>query len=119
MLTLEPHLQSSNLHSPLFSILMLFSLLQTPRRTLDSAGSTAASSYSAPLLPIVKACARSQVWKIRDAAGDALTGLVAPDEVGETASRLLESIEMDKASISVNEVRSRPPRRSPRASRAS
>ncbi|GAA5902144.1 hypothetical protein JCM8208_002487 [Rhodotorula glutinis] len=98
---------SSNLHSPLFSILMLFSLLQTPRRIVDSTGSPSASSYSTPFLPIVKACARSSVWKIRDGAGDALTGLVAPDEVGATAAELLESIEMERASMSVNELHGR------------
>ncbi|GAA5841760.1 hypothetical protein JCM9279_003095 [Rhodotorula babjevae] len=98
---------SSNLHSPLFSILMLFSLLQTPRRVIDSNGSPTSSTYSAPFLPIVKACARSRVWKIRDAAGDALTGLVAADEVGATAFELLESIEVDRAQILVDELHGR------------
>ncbi|KPV74232.1 uncharacterized protein RHOBADRAFT_54083 [Rhodotorula graminis WP1] len=98
---------SSNLHSPLFSILMLFSLLQTPRRIVDLAGLPTASRYSAPFLPIVKACAKSRVWKIRDAAGDALTGLVAPDEVGATAAELLEGIEVDRASMPVDELHGR------------
>ncbi|BGP49684.1 hypothetical protein JCM10450v2_005589 [Rhodotorula kratochvilovae] len=95
---------SSNLHSPLFSILMLFSLLQTPRR-LDAPRSS--PSYADAFLTIVKACAKSRVWKIRDAAGDALTGLVAPDEVGETARELLGGIEADLVSLSVNELHGR------------
>ncbi|GAA6057628.1 hypothetical protein JCM3770_005003 [Rhodotorula araucariae] len=94
---------SSNLHSPLFSILMLFSLLQTPRRVDMPSARSKASAF----VPIIKACARSRVWKIRDAAGDALTGLVAPGDVGETARELLAGVESDMESLSANELHGR------------
>lgn len=87
---------------------MLFSLLQTPRRIVGPSGSPVAPSFSAPFLPIVKACAKSRVWKIRDAAGDALTGLVAPDEVGATTMELLSSVEAGKGRLAVDEVRPPP-----------
>ncbi|GJN90356.1 hypothetical protein Rhopal_003367-T1 [Rhodotorula paludigena] len=97
---------SSNLHSPLFSILMLFSLLQTPKRAVGAADSPVEREYSKPFIPLIKACAKSRVWKIRDAAGDALTGLVSPEDVGVTAEELLTDIEADLNGLEVNEAES-------------
>ncbi|KAK4700043.1 thyroid adenoma-associated protein, partial [Phenoliferia sp. Uapishka_3] len=81
-------LPTANLHSSLFSVLMLLSLLQTPNRVDASAPSTADA-----FLPFVKACSKSRVWKIRDAAGDALTGLVSPSEVASVTIELLTGVQ--------------------------
>lgn len=84
---------------------MLLSLVQTSNR-IDGA----MDSVADPFLPFVLACAKSRVWKvrrfeaiawrlvdsemqIRDAAGDALTGLVSPAEVATTALSLLAGVE--------------------------
>ncbi|GAA5998529.1 tRNA methylation protein TRM732 [Rhodotorula paludigena] len=98
---------SSNLHSPLFSILMLFSLLQTPKRAVGSADSPVERESSKPFIPLIKACAKSRVWKIRDAAGDALTGLISPEDVGVTAEELLTEIEADLDGLEVDELHGR------------
>ncbi|GAA5977823.1 hypothetical protein JCM11641_006083 [Rhodosporidiobolus odoratus] len=92
---------SSTLNSSLFSILMLLSLLQTSNR-VDST-----LSLSAPFVPLVKACGASRVWKIREVAGDALTGLVAPNEVASTCEETLLSIERELERLSANEVHGR------------
>lgn len=55
------HSQSSNLDSPLFAILMLFGLLQTRE---SAEGTEETVSLSAPFIPLVRACARSRVWKV-------------------------------------------------------
>lgn len=86
---------------------MLLSLLQSPDR-ID----TAAESPTDAFVSIVKACATSRVWKvrrdfglvqstmltraarqIRDAAGDALTGLIPPLEVAGVCVDLLKGVE--------------------------
>ncbi|GAA6013372.1 hypothetical protein JCM8202_003123 [Rhodotorula sphaerocarpa] len=97
-------LPSSNLDSPLFAILMLFGLLQTRE---SAEGTEETVSLSAPFIPLVRACARSRVWKIRGAAGDALTGLTAPSRVESTCCDLLDSIAVDADSISANELHGR------------
>ncbi|GAA5867264.1 hypothetical protein JCM8547_003140 [Rhodosporidiobolus lusitaniae] len=97
---------SSNLHSSLFAILMLLSLLQTPKRIVSSAASTGAS-LAAPFIPLVKACAASKVWKIREGAGDALTGLVAVDEVARVAAGILRSVKEEEGKLSHNELHGR------------
>ncbi|GAA5824054.1 hypothetical protein JCM11251_001502 [Rhodosporidiobolus azoricus] len=97
-------LPSSNLHSSLFSILMLLSLLQTPKRI----GSTSTEPpLSAPFIPLVQQCASSRVWKIREVAADALTGMIAPDEVGAKAEELLSTVERDFGGLSSNELHGR------------
>lgn len=53
-------MQTSNLHSSLFSVLMLLSLLQSPNRV----DQTVASDSDA-FVPFVKACTKSRVWKVR------------------------------------------------------
>ncbi|GAA5941468.1 hypothetical protein JCM10213_006094 [Rhodosporidiobolus nylandii] len=92
---------SSNLHSSLFSILMLLSLLQTPKR-VESAPSE--PSLVEPFIPLVKQCASSRVWKIREVAGDALTGLVAPNEVAAVCEELLLGVERELGGLSQNEL---------------
>lgn len=85
---------------------MLLSLLQTPDRV-----DPAAESLTDAFVPIVKACATSRVWKvrfcervgcanvdsgprqIRDAAGDALTGLISPMDVPSVCTSLLDGVE--------------------------
>ncbi|GAA5990105.1 hypothetical protein JCM10908_005823 [Rhodotorula pacifica] len=100
-------LPSSNLDSPLFAILMLFGLLQT-RESSEAASSVQTGvALSAPFIPLVKACARSRVWKIRGAAGDALTGLTPPSQVGRTCIDIINSIGGDAASLSANELHGR------------
>ena len=59
--------QSSNLDSPLFAILMLFGLLQTRESTGTASGPQTGAALSAPFIPLVKACARSRVWKVIEA----------------------------------------------------
>lgn len=57
--------QSSNLDSPLFAILMLFGLLQTRESSEATSGLQSGAYLSAPFVPLVKACARSRVWKVK------------------------------------------------------
>lgn len=102
---------------------MLISLLQTPN-PVDSAGGGPILSLTEPIIPLVTACASSKVWKvgriltrpsshgshldpfaqIRDAAGDALTGLVAPTQVPEYCEAILSAIERDLDRLTENEV---------------
>ncbi|KAL8286526.1 hypothetical protein RQP46_004543 [Phenoliferia psychrophenolica] len=70
---------------------MLLSLLQTPNR-VDLSTPSCADAF----LPFVKACTKSRVWKIRDAAGDALTGIVPPAEVAAVTIELLSGLETCK-----------------------
>ncbi|GAA5880079.1 hypothetical protein JCM3774_003302 [Rhodotorula dairenensis] len=100
-------LPSSNLDSPLFAILMLFGLLQTRESTDAASGLQTGTAFSAPFVPLVKACARSRVWKIRGAAGDALTGLTPPSQIGRTCVDLLDSIGREAASLRANELHGR------------
>ncbi|GAA5899201.1 hypothetical protein JCM6882_009282 [Rhodosporidiobolus microsporus] len=94
---------SSNLHSSLFSILMLLSLLQVPKRLATSSE----PSLAEPFLPLVKKCISSRVWKIREVAGDALTGLVAPNEVGSVVEELLLDLERSLSELGSNELHGR------------
>ncbi|GAA6027127.1 hypothetical protein JCM8097_002413 [Rhodosporidiobolus ruineniae] len=96
---------SSNLHSSLFSILLLLSLLQTPKKIGSAASS--GSSLAAPFIPLVKQCAKSRVWKIREVAGDALTGLIASNEVGDVAEKILTDIKGELDSLDQNELHGR------------
>ncbi|KAI5474356.1 DNA polymerase gamma subunit 1 [Pseudohyphozyma bogoriensis] len=79
-------LPTFDLNSSLFSVLMLLSLMQTPNRV-------GTESPSTPFLPYISACSKSRVWKIRDAAGDALTGLVPPSDVVAVCLGLLDGVE--------------------------
>ena len=81
-------LPSADLHSSLFSVLMLLSLLQSPNRV-----DPGAESLSDPFVGVVEACATSRVWKIRDAAGDAMTGLIPASEASGVCVRLLGKVE--------------------------
>ncbi|SCV70448.1 BQ2448_1842 [Microbotryum intermedium] len=81
-------LPTSDLHSSLFSVLMLLSLLQSPNQVGSSS-----DALADPFIPIVRACATSRVWKIRDAAGDALTGLVQARAVASVCIDLLAEID--------------------------
>jgi hypothetical protein len=85
---------------------MLLSLLQTPKRVASSSSSSSSSdSLSAPFIPLVRTCASSRVWKIREIAGDALTGLVGVDQVGEVAEGILTGLKEEIEGLSHNEVR--------------
>ncbi|GAA5873994.1 hypothetical protein JCM16303_002654 [Sporobolomyces ruberrimus] len=97
---------TSSLQSSIFAILMLISLLQTPN-PVDSAGGGPILSLTEPIIPLVTACASSKVWKIRDAAGDALTGLVAPTQVPEYCEAILSAIERDLDRLTENELHGR------------
>ncbi|SGZ26074.1 BQ5605_C024g09829 [Microbotryum silenes-dioicae] len=81
-------LPTSDLHSSLFSVLMLLSLLQSPNQVGSSN-----DALADPFIKIVRACATSRVWKIRDAAGDALTGLVQARAVASVCIDLLVGID--------------------------
>ncbi|KAM0786330.1 hypothetical protein ACM66B_001803 [Microbotryomycetes sp. NB124-2] len=81
-------LPTSDLHSSLFSILMLLSLIQTTNRVDPTS-----SSPSDVFIPIVRKCAKSRVWKIRDVAGDALTGLVPTLQVASVCVDILSDLE--------------------------
>ncbi|GAA5960789.1 hypothetical protein JCM3765_000817 [Sporobolomyces pararoseus] len=94
---------TSSLQSSIFAILMLFSLLQTPN-PVESAGADPISSLTEPMIPLVTACASSRVWKIRDAAGDALTGLVPSARVPEYCERILTELERDLPNLDKNEL---------------
>ncbi|GAA5994531.1 hypothetical protein JCM5350_006387 [Sporobolomyces pararoseus] len=94
---------TSSLQSSIFAILMLFSLLQTPN-PVESKGADPISSLTEPVIPLVLACASSRVWKIRDAAGDALTGLVPPARVPEYCETVLAELERDLLTLDKNEL---------------
>lgn len=51
--------QTANLHSSLFSILMIFSFLQT-HNSIPGAPENVADAF----VPLVRACAKSRVWKV-------------------------------------------------------
>ncbi|GAA6017403.1 hypothetical protein JCM11491_006645 [Sporobolomyces phaffii] len=97
---------TSSLQSSIFAILMLISLLQTPN-PVKAAGLDPIASLTEPLIPLVTACASSRVWKIRDAAGDALTGLVSPAQVPEYCEKILNNLEGDLPSLDSNEIHGR------------
>ncbi|GAA5888047.1 hypothetical protein JCM5296_005415 [Sporobolomyces johnsonii] len=99
-------LPSSNLHSSLFSILMLLSLLQTPHSVASSIHDST-PSFAEPFIPLVTACAQSRVWKIRDVAGDALTGLISPSQVASTCEGILLDIVKSLPIITHNELHGR------------
>ncbi|BGP33485.1 hypothetical protein JCM10296v2_005289 [Rhodotorula toruloides] len=95
---------SSNLQSSLFAILMLFSLLRTPKRpnTPNEAGNP--TSPSTAFIPLVEACLASRVWKIRNVAADALTGLIAPDDVADACLATLTEIRQTTDTVALNEL---------------
>ncbi|KAM0754870.1 hypothetical protein T439DRAFT_321926 [Meredithblackwellia eburnea MCA 4105] len=80
-------LPSTATHSSLFAVLMLLSLVQTP-----NAVGTTTSGFSEPFVRLALSCIKSRVWKIRDAAGDALTGIIAPSMVSSTILSLLSDL---------------------------
>ncbi|GAA5933380.1 tRNA methylation protein TRM732 [Sporobolomyces koalae] len=98
---------TSSLQSSIFAILMLISLLQTPNSVETAGQEDPITSLTTPFVPLVTACASSRVWKIRDAAGDALTGLVPPAQVPEYCETILASIERDLNTIDKNELHGR------------
>lgn len=55
---------------------MLFGLLQTRESTETASGPQTGAALSAPFIPLVKACARSRVWKVHWASLPALAGEV-------------------------------------------
>ncbi|KAK4050266.1 hypothetical protein OIV83_003587 [Microbotryomycetes sp. JL201] len=77
-------LPTSDLHSSLFSILMLLSLIQTTNRVDPTS-----SSPSDVFIPIVRKCAKS---RIRDVAGDALTGLIPTQKVASVCVEILSEV---------------------------
>ncbi|KAK4051970.1 hypothetical protein OIO90_004500 [Microbotryomycetes sp. JL221] len=81
-------LPTSDLHSSLFSILMLLSLVQTTNRV-----DPLAPSPTDVFVPVVRKCAKSRVWKIRDVAGDALSGLVPSLKVPTICVDILSQVE--------------------------
>lgn len=70
-------------------MLMMLSLLQSLNR-IPGAG----LSLADPFIPLVRSCAKSRVWKIRDKASDALTALVTAAEVVSTCVDILEGIDL-------------------------
>ncbi|BGP09501.1 hypothetical protein JCM10049v2_005374 [Rhodotorula toruloides] len=99
--TLPP---SSNLQSSLFAILMLFSLLRTPKRLSTPDAPDRPTSPSTAFIPLIEACLASRVWKIRNVAADALTGLVAPDDVADACLAILTKIRQTTDEVSLNEL---------------
>ncbi|GEM08658.1 proteophosphoglycan ppg4 [Rhodotorula toruloides] len=95
---------SSNLQSSLFAILMLFSLLRTPKRLSTQSDAGKPTSPSTAFVPLVEACLASRVWKIRNVAADALTGLVAPDDVSDTCLAILIEMRQSVSTVSLNEL---------------
>ncbi|GAA6058973.1 hypothetical protein JCM10212_001683 [Sporobolomyces blumeae] len=102
----QNELPTSSLQSSIFAILMLLSLLQTPD-SVETAGVQSAPSLAEPFHALVEACASSRVWKIRDAAGDALTGLVAPAQVPGTCLAIFADLPKSATSTTFNEVHGR------------
>ncbi|GAA5895288.1 tRNA methylation protein TRM732 [Sporobolomyces salmoneus] len=94
---------TSSLQSSIFAILMLFSLLQTPN-PVESTTSDPIAALTEPIIPLVTACSASRVWKIRDAASDALTGLIAPSRVPEYCEKILLELERDHSTLDKNEL---------------
>jgi hypothetical protein len=72
-------LQTSDLHSSLFSVLMLLSLLQTTNR-INASDESPSDSF----VPIVRACAKSRVWKV--------SGNSAPRDGTRLSGRSLRSV---------------------------
>lgn len=67
-----------------FSVLLLLSLLQSP---------SADSHWSRPFETYVEKCRKSKVWKVREAAAAALTGLVPPSRTWTTCGAILTTIQ--------------------------
>lgn len=101
---------------------MLFSLLRTPKRLSTPNAAGKPTSPSTAFIPLVEACLASRVWKvrtptglllrskltrysqIRNVAADALTGLVAPDDVADACLAILTKIRQTTDEVSLNEV---------------
>ena len=68
-------MQEAGQQSSIYSILLLLSLLQTPEPVRDDA------ENFERLISLVDLCSESRIWKIREAAADALVGLLGPNNV--------------------------------------
>lgn len=90
-----------------FSTLLLLSLVQTP------SDSEEARSISQPFLPFVESCSRSPVWKVREAAATAMTGLIPADRTWSYALRSLQGCNSGSKENEVGSVLQKcyPPRR--------
>ena len=86
-----------------FSTLLLLSLIQTPNNGEE------ARAISQPFLQYVESCSRSPVWKVREAAATAMTGLIPADRTWSHAQSSLQGCSSGTTENGVGPTLRKPP----------